>query len=136
MTGGRLGRVVRAVKARSKRARGLSDDELRNETARLRSELARGRSLDAIMPEAYAAIAEADRRVLGTYPYDEQIYGAAALQAGCLAEMSTGEGKTLTATMPLYLHALTGRSTIWSLQTSTWPTVTPSRCVPCSRSWG
>lgn len=112
MTGGRLGRVVRAVKARSKRARGLSDDELRNETARLRSELARGRSLDAIMPEAYAAIAEADRRVLGTYPYDEQIYGAAALQAGCLAEMSTGEGKTLTATMPLYLHALTGRSTI------------------------
>jgi preprotein translocase subunit SecA len=99
------------VKARGAGAR-PSDDELRAETARLRRELARGRSLDAIMPEAYAAIAEADRRVLGTYPYDEQIYGAAALQAGCLAEMSTGEGKTLTATMPLYLHALTGRSTI------------------------
>ena len=112
MTERRFRRAVAAVRSNAERVRGLSDDELRAETPRLRRELARGRSLDAIMPEAYAAIAEADRRVLGTYPYDEQIYGAAALQAGCLAEMSTGEGKTLTATMPLYLHALTGRSTI------------------------
>lgn len=112
MTERALVRATRAVKECAKRARGLSDEELRGETDRLRGELAKGRSLNAIMPEAYAAIAEADRRVLGTYPYNEQIYGAAALQAGCLAEMSTGEGKTLTATMPLYLHALTGRSTI------------------------
>ncbi|MBM6999956.1 preprotein translocase subunit SecA [bacterium] len=104
--------MTRAVKAAAGRARGLTDDELRAQTARLKGELARGRSLDAALPEAYAAIAEADRRVLGTYPYDEQIFGAVALHAGCLAEMSTGEGKTLTATMPLYLHALTGRSTI------------------------
>ena len=108
----RLRRTVEAVKACAKRARGLSDAELAAETARLKRELAGGKSLDRIIPEAFAAIAEADKRVLGIYPYDEQIYGAVALEAGCLAEMSTGEGKTLTATMPLYLHALTGKSAI------------------------
>ena len=92
--------------------RALSDADLRAETARLKRKLAAGASLASLMPEAYAAVAEADRRMLGFYPFDEQIYGAVALEAGCLAEMNTGEGKTLTATMPLYLHALTGKSTI------------------------
>ena len=111
MTGGRLGRVVRAVKARSKRARGLSDDELRNETARLRSELPRGRSLDAIMPEAYAAIAEADRRVLGTYPYDEQIYGAAALYTDMENQMHLLSADNVdTIVNYKYFHCLEGSS--------------------------
>ena len=108
----RLRRTAEAVRACAGRARGLSDEELSAETARLRAELASGRKLDEVLPEAFAAMAEADRRVLGTYPYDEQVLGAVALEAGCLAEMRTGEGKTLTATLPLYLHALTGRSTI------------------------
>ncbi|MEE6147876.1 DEAD/DEAH box helicase [Olsenella sp. YH-ols2223] len=108
----RLRRTAEAVRACAGRARGLSDEELSAETARLRAELASGRKLDELLPEAFAAMAEADRRVLGTYPYDEQVLGAVALEAGCLAEMRTGEGKTLTATLPLYLHALTGRSTI------------------------
>ena len=62
------------------------------------------------MPEAFAAICEADYRVLGKRPYDVQILAAAALHGGYLAEMNTGEGKTLSATMPLYLNALTGKS--------------------------
>ena len=71
-----------------------------------------GESLDDILPEAFAAICEADKRVLGKSPYDVQILGGIALHQGYLAEMNTGEGKTLVATMPLYLNALTGKSTI------------------------
>ena len=68
--------------------------------------------MDDILPEAYAAICEADCRVLGKFPYDVQVLGAIALHKGMLAEMNTGEGKTLVATMPLYLNALSGKSTI------------------------
>lgn len=74
--------------------------------------LAEGESLDDILPEAFAAICEADERILGMTPYDVQILGGIALHLGYLAEMNTGEGKTLVATMPLYLNALTGKSTI------------------------
>lgn len=74
--------------------------------------LSMGESLDDILPEAFAAICEADKRVLGKSPYDVQILGGIALHQGYLAEMNTGEGKTLVATMPLYLNALTGKSTI------------------------
>ncbi len=112
MTDRKLKQIADAVKASAVKLSRLSDQELRLETKRLKQELSEGKSLDEILPEAYAAIAEADRRILGIYPFDEQIYGAAALHQGCLAEMNTGEGKTLTATMPLYLHALTGKSTI------------------------
>lgn len=68
--------------------------------------------MDALLPEAFAAICEADRRVLGMFPFDSQVLGGIALHQGYLAEMNTGEGKTLVATMPLYLNALTGKSTI------------------------
>jgi preprotein translocase subunit SecA len=92
--------------------RRLSDTELSNLTVTFKKRLSEGASLDSIMEEAYAAICVADERVLGLMPYDEQIYGAIALNQGYLAEMATGEGKTLMATMPLYLNALTGKSTI------------------------
>lgn len=92
--------------------RRLTDEQLQAETPRLKAALKKGKPLAQILPEAYAAICEADRRVLGKYPYDVQIYGAIAMDRGYLAEMNTGEGKTLTATMPLYLNALTGKSTI------------------------
>ncbi|MDY2625019.1 MAG: DEAD/DEAH box helicase, partial [Coriobacteriales bacterium] len=108
----RITTILSSVKAQAARVRSLTDAQLRAETVRLRQKLASGAPLDKLIPEAFAAVAEAARRVLGFYPYDEQIYGAAALELGCLAEMNTGEGKTLTATMPLYLHALTGKSTI------------------------
>lgn len=90
----------------------LSDVELSNLTEKFKQRLTEGESLEDILPEAFAAICEADHRVLGMAPYDVQVLGGIALHQGYLAEMSTGEGKTLVATMPLYLNALTGKSTI------------------------
>jgi preprotein translocase subunit SecA len=86
----------------------LTDIQLQAKTAALRARLTAGDSLKEILVEAYATAFEADRRVLGMTPYDEQILGAVALEYNNVAEMKTGEGKTLTATMPMYLHGLTG----------------------------
>lgn len=90
----------------------LSDRELAHLTEEFRERLAEGETLDDILPEAFAAICEADYRILGMAPFDVQVLGGIALHQGCLAEMHTGEGKTLVATLPLYLNALTGKSTI------------------------
>ncbi|MBN9606139.1 MAG: preprotein translocase subunit SecA [Actinomycetales bacterium] len=87
---------------------GLTDDELRGETDELRARLAAGESLDDLLPEAFAAVREAAKRTLGMRPYDVQVMGGAALHLGNIAEMKTGEGKTLTATFALYLNALSG----------------------------
>lgn len=112
MTDRRLNKILQQVKSYADQMRSLTDAGLKAETKKLKRQLKAGKTTDQIMLEAYAAIAEADRRVLGMYPYDVQILGAAALHQGFLTEMNTGEGKTLTATMPLYLNALTGKSTI------------------------
>lgn len=90
----------------------LTDQELSHLTVSFKERLKQGESLDHILPEAYAAICEADYRILGKFPYDVQILGGIALHKGMLAEMNTGEGKTLMATMPLYLNALSGKSTL------------------------
>ena len=87
----------------------LSDEGLRAKTSEFRERLGKGESLDEIMPEAYAAVREASKRSIGLRPYDVQLIGGMALHQGKVAEMRTGEGKTLVATMPLYLNALTGR---------------------------
>lgn len=92
--------------------RALSDEELSHLTQVYKERLAAGETLDALLPEAFAAVCEADYRILGKFPYDAQVLGAIALHQGFMAEMNTGEGKTLVATMPLYLNALTGKSTI------------------------
>lgn len=81
-------------------------------TEEFRRRIAKGTSTNHILPEAFAVVCEADRRILGMEPYDCQILGGIAMHYGYLAEMNTGEGKTLTATMPLYLNALTGKSTM------------------------
>jgi preprotein translocase subunit SecA len=86
----------------------LSDAQLRGKTDELRRRLADGQSLDDILPEAFAAVREAARRTLGQRHFDVQVMGAAALHDGNIAEMKTGEGKTLVSTMPAYLNALTG----------------------------
>src|SRR5688572_14299731 len=87
----------------------MSDDELQGMTPELKRRLAEGESLDEIMPEAFATVREAARRVLGQRHFDVQVMGGAALHLGNIAEMKTGEGKTLVATLPSYLNALTGR---------------------------
>jgi preprotein translocase subunit SecA len=87
----------------------LSDDELKNETVSLRERFASGESLDDLLPEAFAAVREAATRTIGLRPFDVQIMGGAALHLGNIAEMKTGEGKTLVATLPAYLNAIAGR---------------------------
>jgi len=87
----------------------LSDDELKAKTPYFRKLLAEGKTLDEIQPEAFAVCREAARRVIGQYPYEVQVFGAQVLHEGDVAEMKTGEGKTLTATMAVYTNALTGK---------------------------
>lgn len=90
----------------------LSDEELKNKTEEFKNRLRTGETLEDILIEAFAAIREADRRILGMFPFDVQVLGALALHDGTIVEMKTGEGKTLTATLPLYLNALEGKGTI------------------------
>jgi preprotein translocase subunit SecA len=87
----------------------MSDDELQGMTAEFKQRLADGETLDDLMPEAFATAREAARRVLGLRPFDVQVMGGAALHLGNIAEMKTGEGKTLVAVLPAYLNALSGK---------------------------
>lgn len=87
----------------------LTDEQLRNKTEEYRERLAKGETLDDLLPEAFATAREAAYRVIGEKPYKVQIEGSAAMHRGDIAEMKTGEGKTLTATMAVYLNALTGK---------------------------
>ncbi|KAK9841856.1 hypothetical protein WJX81_007585 [Elliptochloris bilobata] len=105
----RYGRSVQKVNAMEPEMRALSDDELRNRTTELRRFLEAGTPLDDLLVEAFAVAREAARRVLGLRPYDVQLVGGMALHEGRVAEMRTGEGKTLAAVMPAYLNALSGR---------------------------
>lgn len=105
-------RQLRAINRLASKYAAMSDEDLRAQTDRLKSRLAQGASLDEILPEAFALVREADKRILGMFPYDVQVMGGIALHKGMIAEMKTGEGKTLTATMPLYLNALTGKGAI------------------------
>jgi preprotein translocase subunit SecA len=87
----------------------LSDEALQGKTAEFRARVAQGESLDEILPEAFAAVREAGKRTLGLRHYDVQMIGGIALHQATISEMRTGEGKTLVATLPIYLNALTGR---------------------------
>ncbi len=87
----------------------LSDDELKAKTPALKQRFAAGETLDALLPEAFAVVREAGRRVMGMRHFDSQMVGGMVLHYGKIAEMRTGEGKTLTATLPVYLNALSGK---------------------------
>ncbi|GAA5211491.1 preprotein translocase subunit SecA [Microbacterium kyungheense] len=104
----RLQQVVKAVGALEEDYEQLTDEELRGETAELRARYQAGETLDQLMPEAFAAVREAAKRTLGQRAYDVQIMGGAALHLGNIAEMKTGEGKTLTGAFPVYLNAIAG----------------------------
>ncbi|HWD62066.1 MAG TPA: preprotein translocase subunit SecA, partial [Humibacter sp.] len=105
----RLEAHARAVNALEEDFQGLSDEELRNETTELRERYGNGESLDDLLPEAFAAVREASVRTLGMRHFDVQIMGGAALHLGNIAEMKTGEGKTLVATTAAYLNAIASR---------------------------
>jgi preprotein translocase subunit SecA len=101
--------IAQAVNAIEDDFVAMSDDELRGMTDEFRKRLADGETLDDVMPEAFATVREASKRVLGMRPFDVQLMGAAALHLGNIAEMKTGEGKTLVAVLPSYLNALEGK---------------------------
>ncbi len=110
------GKILRQLEAVSKAVNAIEDDfvamsdaELQGMTAEFKERLANGESLDDLMPEAFATVREAAKRVIGLRHFDVQIMGGAALHLGNIAEMKTGEGKTLVATLPSYLNALTGK---------------------------
>ncbi|MGD8150145.1 preprotein translocase subunit SecA [Ornithinimicrobium sp. Y1694] len=105
----RLENIARQVNALEEDFEGLSDTELREETDKFKARLADGQTLDQLLPEAFAAVREAGKRTIGKRHFDVQLMGGAALHQGNVAEMRTGEGKTLVATLPSYLNALSGK---------------------------
>src|SRR5215212_5297939 len=104
-----LGKSVESINALEPSIQALSDDELRGQTALFRERLTNGEKLDSLIPEAFATVREAAIRTLGQRHYDVQLIGGIALHRGEIAEMKTGEGKTLVATLAVYLNALEGK---------------------------
>src|SRR5258706_557097 len=105
----RLRPIVAEVNAFEAAIQALPDDQLRGKTAEFRARLANGETLDDVLPEAFAVVRESGRRVLSMRHFDVQLIGGATLHKGKIAEMKTGEGKTLVATLPAYLNALEGK---------------------------
>ncbi len=105
----RLKPIVARINALEPEIQKLSNEELKAKTKEFKERLSRGESLDALLPEAFAVVREAGRRVLGMRHFDVQLMGGIVLHEGKIAEMKTGEGKTLVATLPAYLNALTGK---------------------------
>ena len=101
--------IVDVINGREKALESLSDDALAGHTGKFKERLANGESLDELLPEAFAVVREASRRVLGMRHFDVQMIGGICLHEGKIAEMRTGEGKTLVATLPVYLNALEGK---------------------------
>src|SRR5881628_3796102 len=101
--------TVRQINALEPAIAALSDDELKAKTAALKERVAAGETLDALLPEAFAVVREASKRVLQMRHFDVQLIGGMVLHNGKISEMRTGEGKTLVATLPAYLNALSGR---------------------------
>lgn len=104
----RYGKIADEIESMAKDLEALSDEELQARTQEFRSRYNNGETLDELLPEAFATVREAAKRVLGLFPFRVQLQGGIALHEGNIAEMKTGEGKTLTATMPVYLNALSG----------------------------
>src|SRR5690554_4925794 len=100
---------IDAINALEKELEGLSDEALRARTDQFRKEIAEGKSLDDLLIPAFATVREASKRALGMRPFDVQLIGGIVLHGGAISEMRTGEGKTLVATLPVYLNALSGK---------------------------
>jgi len=105
----RLKPLVKQISDLEPQFQGLSDEDLRGRTAQFKQRLAEGETLDDLLPEAFAAVREASRRTIGLRHFDVQLMGGIVLHQGKIAEMKTGEGKTLVATLPLYLNSLEGK---------------------------
>lgn len=102
-------KILHQINLKKEEMASLTDGELAGKTQEFKERLTAGESLDDILVEAFAVVREADKRILGMFPYDVQVMGGIVIHQGNVAEMNTGEGKTLTATMPVYLNALLGQ---------------------------
>jgi preprotein translocase subunit SecA len=105
----RITKIVGKVNSFESEMEKLSEEELKHKTVEFRERLANGETLDQLLPEAFAVVREASKRVLGLRHYDVQMIGGIVLHEGKIAEMRTGEGKTLVGTLAVYLNALTGQ---------------------------
>lgn len=103
-----LRKIVHQINLKKEEMASLSNEQLAEKTHEFRERLKNGESLDDLLVESFAVVREADKRILGMFPYDVQVMGGIVIHQGNVAEMNTGEGKTLTATMPIYLNALAG----------------------------
>ncbi|NBQ70879.1 MAG: preprotein translocase subunit SecA, partial [Nitrosomonadaceae bacterium] len=101
--------TVRSINELEPAIAGLSDTDLRGKTDEFKQRIQNGETLDALLPEAFAVVRETGKRVLGMRHFDAQLIGGMVLHGGKIAEMRTGEGKTLMATLPAYLNALSGK---------------------------
>ena len=102
-------KILHQINLKKEEMASLTDDGLAGKTQEFKDRIAAGESLDDLLVEAFAVVREADKRILGMFPYDVQVMGGIVIHQGNVAEMNTGEGKTLTATMPIYLNALSGK---------------------------
>jgi preprotein translocase subunit SecA len=105
----KIPRLVRQINAFEPDCQKLTDEQLRAKTGKFRARLREGETLDDLLPEAFAVVREASRRTIGLRHFDVQLVGGIVLHQGSIAEMATGEGKTLVATLPAYLNGLTGK---------------------------
>ena len=105
----RLTKMAEQIEALATEMERLSDDELKGKTEEFKTRYQNGETVDDLLTEAFAVVREGAKRVLGLYPYPVQLMGGISLHEGNISEMKTGEGKTLTSTMPVYLNALTGK---------------------------
>ena len=105
----RLEPIIKKIESMDEEMQALSDEELKAKTEEFKKRLADGETLDDLLPEAFAVVREADYRVLGLKPFRVQLIGGVILHQGRIAEMRTGEGKTLVSTLPAYLNALEGK---------------------------
>ena len=128
-------KLVTQINGLESKIAALSDAELAAKTDEFRSRHAQGTSLDDLLPEAFAVVREAGKRVFGMRHFDVQMLGGIVLHSGKIAEMRTGEGKTLIATLPVYLNAIAGRACTWSRSTTTWPAATLTGWDACTASW-
>ena len=131
----RLSAQLSRIEALEQPYRQLSDEQLKAKTPELKARLAAGETLDDILPEAFAAIREAADRVLGMRPYHVQLIGGIVLHQGRIAEMRTGEGKTLVAILPAYLNALSGLGVHIVTVNDSWPAATRNGWARSTVSW-
>lgn len=132
----RISKTVDKIEALDEEMQKLSDEELKHKTKEFKERLEMGENLDDLLPEAFAVVREASSRTIGMKHYRVQLIGGIILHQGRIAEMRTGEGKTLVATLPAYLNALEEKASTSLRSTTIWQPVMPSGWDRCITFWG